>query len=100
MRHRSGTLPAIVSLLIAVFAPPAMAQCDATYQLTNGFGGLQLTDGMIVVGSGATFSPNVKSSNVLLTDSNLTATATNASYAAVLASASQSSGKYYFEFQM
>ncbi|RXT19596.1 hypothetical protein B5P46_25120 [Rhizobium leguminosarum] len=202
MRHRSATLPAIISLLIAIdFAPPAMAQCNVPYQLTNGqvadatqvmadvtaladciddaapsgspnaiqlnggsggflgvgplangqlligssgnppqaanltaglgitisnttggitlssagapggnpgairfnsagsFGGLQLTDGMIVVGSGATFSPNVKSLNVLLTDNNLSATATNASYAAVLASASQSSGKYYFEFQ-
>ncbi|RAX37937.1 SPRY domain-containing protein [Rhizobium tropici] len=63
------------------------------------FGGVLLTDGMIVVGSGATFSSTAKAANVQLSNSNLTATSTNASYAAVLASNSQSSGKYYFEFQ-
>ncbi|MGO7532793.1 SPRY domain-containing protein [Rhizobium leguminosarum] len=63
------------------------------------FGGVLLTDGMIVVGSGATFSSTAKAANVQLSNSNLTATSANASYAAVLASNSQSSGKYYFEFQ-
>ncbi|NTJ65981.1 hypothetical protein G6M50_16995 [Agrobacterium rhizogenes] len=69
------------------------------FNSAGSFGGVLLTDGMIVVGSGATFSSTAKSANVQLSNSNLTATSTNASYAAVLASNSQSSGKYYFEFQ-
>jgi hypothetical protein len=40
------------------------------FNSAGSFGGLQLTDGMIVIGSGATFSATAKSSNVLLTDSN------------------------------
>ncbi|TCR67890.1 hypothetical protein [Rhizobium sp. BK376] len=74
---------------------------SGTVQVNNAgsFAGLQLSDGMIITGVGASFSATAKSPNLTLSDGNLVATSTNASYAAVLGSNSQSSGKFYFEFQ-
>lgn len=87
---------------ITLSATGAAGGAVGSIQYNNGggtFSGLTLSDGMIAVGAGASYNALTKSSNVLLTAGNLAATTNNASYGGALATVSQSSSKYYFEFQ-